>query len=79
MKTFNENTDLSTFNFWSGAKALAEKLTFKELEEIEFQLDELHPEGISETHLNDLFWFEEDFICGLIGENAEEVLNREKF
>ncbi len=77
MKTFNECTDLRTFKFWSGAKALAEKLTFQELEEIEFQLDELYPEGMSETHLNDLFWFEEDFICGLIGETSEDVYNRE--
>ena len=77
MKTFNENTDLRNFKFWSGAVALAEKLTWTELENIEFQLDELHPEGMSETHLNDLFWFEEDFICELIGEKAEEVLNRE--
>lgn len=77
MKTFNNCTDLKTFNFWSGAKALADKLTWSELEEIQFQLDELHPEGMSETHLNDLFWFEEDFICELIGEKAEEVLNRE--
>ena len=77
MKTYNENTNLTTFNFWSGAKAFAEKLTYNELLEIEFHLMELYPDGISETHLNDLFRFEEDFICELIGETSEEVYNRE--
>tara|TARA_R100000353_G_C6427273_1_gene174902 strand:- start:44 stop:280 length:237 start_codon:yes stop_codon:yes gene_type:complete len=77
MKTFNNNTNLTNFKFWSGAKTFAEKLTYNELLEIEFHLMELYPDGISETHLNDLFRFEEDFLCELIGETSEEVYNRE--
>ena len=68
--------DLTNFKFWAGAKALAKKLTYTELQQITDQLEELYPEGMTETQINDLFWFEEDFICEMIGEKIEEVLKR---
>lgn len=77
MRTYNDNTQLTNFKFWSGAVALAEKLTYTELELIQENLCDLYPEGMSETYLNDLFWFEQDFICEIIGETAEDVYNRE--
>ena len=67
---------LSNFNFWSGAADRVKHLTEKELATIEQELDELYPEGMSETFLNDLFWFDFDFICGLIGTDEETVLDR---
>jgi hypothetical protein len=74
----NKNIDLKNFEFWSGAKNLADLLTLEELEQIEFCLEDLfHDKTPSETDINDLFWFEEDFICKMIGTTSEEVLNRE--
>ena len=74
----NKNIDLKNFEFWSGAKDLADLLTRDELQQIEFNLEDIfHDKTPSETDINDLFWFEEDFICEMIGETAEEVLNRE--
>jgi len=74
----NKNINLRNFKFWSGAKHLAEALTFEELEQIEFCLEDLfHDRTPSETEINDLFWFEEDFICELIGTTPEEVFERE--
>ena len=68
--------NLNNFEFWAGAKNLASKLTFTELTEITHQLEELHPDGMKETQINDLFWFEQDFICEIIGLKTEDVLNR---
>lgn len=67
---------LQHFQFWSGAKELAERLTWEELIEIESQLEELYPNGLTETELNDLFWFDSEFICQLIGETEEGIFNR---
>jgi hypothetical protein len=58
---------LTNFEFWSGAKDNAEKLTAEQLEEVERQLEEIYPEGMTETHINDLFWFDFEWICELIG------------
>lgn len=58
---------LTNFEFWSGAKDNAKKLTTEQLEEVERQLEEIYPEGMTETHINDLFWFDFEWVCELIG------------
>ena len=68
--------NLEHFQFWSGAKELAERLTWEELIEIENHLEQLYPDGLEETELNDLFWFDAEFICDLIGETEEDIFNR---
>ena len=81
MKTYNE-INLSSFDFWSGAKDNAAKLTSEQLDEVELNLEELYPDGMSETQLNDIFWFdfatvldwlglEECDQCGEIHERGE--------
>lgn len=78
MKIYRETT-LTDFEFWSGAKCRAEKLTSSELEQITEILEELYPDGIDETTINDLFWFEEDTIAEWLGYNSfEEIYNREE-
>lgn len=59
---------LTNFNFWSGAADNAKLLEYSELKE----LDEALPsyfEGRTptETEINDLFWFEFETVCSLIG------------
>ena len=66
--------DLTNFDFWSGAVLLANRLTYIELKQITKQLEEFYPEGMTDTQINDLFWFDEDFICEMIGEKTEDVL-----
>lgn len=75
MKTFNE-ISLCSFEFWSGAKSHANLLTLSELDNLEFILEDLYPEGISETTLNDIMWFDFDWVCeclGLVYENGEII------
>lgn len=73
MKIHSE-ISLPFFQFWSGGKQNASMLTYKELEQIEFYLEELYPEGIDETMLNDIMWFETDFIAECLGFDSWEDL-----
>ena len=57
MKIYEEK-NLRNFEFWSGGKYTAEKLTFDELAQIESILEDIYPDGVDDTTINDLFWFE---------------------
>jgi hypothetical protein len=59
VKVYRE-TDLTDFEFWSGALDRVEKMTDDELRQISFILEEMYPDGMTETEVNDIFWFEED-------------------
>lgn len=61
MKIYSE-ISLRNFEFWSGAKDFANSLTWEQLDTIEGILEGEYPEGMSDTEVNDLFWFEEDTI-----------------
>ena len=77
MKILKEES-LTNFNFWSGAKDTVKYLTTEEIEIIESILEDGNPEGMSETEINDFFWFEENTIAEWLGyESFEEIMNRE--
>ena len=66
------------FEFWSGAKDRANYLTYDEIEKVFSILEEIYPDGMSETEVNDFFWFEEDTIAEWLGyDSFEEIENRE--
>ena len=68
MKTFNENTTLGNFKAWSGAvDAQKEIIEAGKEEEFDSLIDELYPDGLSETTLNDLLWFETDWLYEMLG------------
>lgn len=74
----HSDINLSKFEFWSGAKDTAEYLTNSEFDIIEDILTELYPEGLDETTINDIFWFEHDTIAEWLGYNSfEEIMERE--
>ena len=78
MKVYTDCT-LRSFRFWCGAKDTAKYLTPEELDRIEAILEELYPEGIDETTINDIFWFEDDAIAEWLGYSSfEEIMNREE-
>lgn len=66
MKVYSE-LSLWDFEFWAGAKDNAQKLTPEQLDEVEHNLEEIYPDGIDETTINDIFWFDFDQICVWLG------------
>ena len=73
----SSDTTLKNFDFWSGAKDTVKYLTESELDTIESYLEELYPEGMTDTELNDFMWFEDDTIAEWLGYNDfDEIMNR---
>ncbi len=66
--TIKTETSLASFEAWSGAESTMEKLYALDLcTELENALDELYPDGMTDTELNDILWFEEEWIAELVG------------
>ena len=73
--TITKELDLVNFTFWSGAKQ--HNFTYNELKDIENILEDLfYDKPASETDINDLFWFEDEYLCECIDLDYDEYLNR---
>lgn len=67
MKIYRDEK-LSNFDFWSGAISNAEEFTIEELDRIGDALEEIGDDcGYEETQINDLMWFEPEYLANLIG------------
>lgn len=74
MKVYSEQS-LRNFEFWSGAKETAKYLTAEQMDTVETMLEDLYPDGMSETEINDIFWFEEDTIADWLGyDSFDEIM-----
>lgn len=72
MKIINDNLNLREFDAWSGAKDTKQLILDNNKEdEFEFMMQDLYPDGMTETQLNDILWFEEDWICETLGIDNE--------
>lgn len=72
---YTVNLDLTEFKFWSGAKQ--HSFTYNELKELEYIFEDLYFDKTpTETEINDLFWFEEEYLCECLGLDFEKYLNR---
>ena len=59
---------LRNFKAWSGAKDTLNKLIeLDKCEELEFILEDLYPDGMTDTQLNDILWFEDEWIYETLG------------
>ena len=59
---------LKNFKAWSGAKDTLNKLIeLDKCEELEAVLEDIYPEGMTETQLNDILWFEDEWIYETLG------------
>ena len=73
MKVYNNNLSLRNFDAWSGAVDTKETIIDAGKEkEFDFLIDELYPDGLTETELNDLLWFEEDWLFEMLGIEIDE-------
>lgn len=65
-------TALDCFEFWSGAKNTASKIINEgKSEEALALVEEIFPNGCTDTELNDLFWFEDDWLFEMLGIDNE--------
>ena len=64
---YTVDESLRNFNFWSGAKDTANALTLEQIDTIESILEDCMGEEVSDTDINDFFWFERDTIAEWLG------------
>ncbi len=58
---------------WSGAVDIYNTIEeYDKVEEFEELIDELYPEGIEEVQLNDLLWFEDEWLFEQLGIPTDE-------
>ena len=73
MKVYSE-IGLESFEAWSGGLDTKRAILSHDKEtEFENYIEETYPDGLSETELNDLLWFEDEFIFEYLGMNEEET------
>ena len=71
--TITYETTLKDFEFWGPARENVKKLTDEELEFLEGWFDE----PINQTELNDLFAYDFESVCNILGLTEEEVWARD--
>ena len=75
MKIYKEES-LANFEFWSGAKDTAQRIWEEKgsagFDTIEQILEDMYPEEMDETEINDLFWFESETIYEWLGIPTDE-------
>ena len=72
MKVFVDIT-LEQFDAWQGGKHTKERIISEDKQsDFEFLIDELYPDGLEDTQLNDLLRFDSDYIYESLGMELEE-------
>lgn len=75
--TITYELDLNRFEAWSGAKETLERIQREgKCEELENVLEELYPDGMTETELNDLLWFDSESVYEWLGIRSEEQIEK---
>ena len=66
-------TNLRNFEAWGGAIETKNLILDAEMEE-EFEelIEEIYPDGLSDTKLNDILWFDGSWILETLGIEEEE-------
>ena len=76
--TITYELDLNNFEAWSGAKETLERIQREgKCAELENVLEELYPDGMTETELNDLLWFDSESVYEWLGIRSEGQIEKE--
>ena len=72
MKVINENLSIADFEAWSGAKDTVQTIIDNNKEnDFDSLIDELYPDGLTDTQLNDLLWHDSDWCLEQLGIEIE--------
>lgn len=76
--TITYELDLNSFQAWSGAKDTLDRIQREgKCEELENILEDMYPDGMTETELNDLLWFDSESVYEWLGIRSEEQIENE--
>ena len=76
--TITYDLDLNSFNAWSGAVDTLDRIQREgKCEELENILEDLYPDGMTETELNDLLWFDSESVYEWLGMRSETQIRAE--
>lgn len=71
LKIYKES--VSEFTPWQGAVSTYDTIVEEnKLDDLDFLLEDIYPEGISEGQLNDILWFESDWLFENLGIKEDE-------
>ena len=74
--------DLSDYSAWSGAVDTWQRIQDEDkVDELESYLEELYPDGLTMTELNDILWFDGEQVLkdlGIIDDDEDDEDNDEK-
>jgi hypothetical protein len=77
MKIISE-ISISQFEAWSGAIDTQKKIVSENKEkEFDSYIEELYPDGLTDTELNDLLWFDSDSVFEYLGISEDEETDEE--
>lgn len=76
--TITYELDLDSFKAWSGAVNTLDRVRREgKCTELEAILEDTYPDGMTETELNDLLWFEADTVYEWLGMRSETQIRAE--
>lgn len=77
--TYKVEKHLRYFEFWAGAQDTVSLLSYEEIDLIESALEDVFCDAVpTETDINDIFWFDTDFIAEILGYEDFETLYKER-
>lgn len=77
MKVIQE-IGISEFQAWSGAVSTLNTIVESGMaDEFTQMIEELYPDGLTDTQLNDILWFEEEWILESLGISEDEETEEE--
>ena len=76
--TITYELDLNSFEAWSGAKDTLDRIQREgKCSLLEQILEDIYPDGMTETELNDLLWFEPETVYEWLGIRSEGQIEKE--
>ena len=76
--TITYELDLNSFQAWSGAKDTLDRIQREgKCDLLEQILEDIYPDGMTETQLNDLLWFDSESVYEWLGIRSEEQIEKE--
>jgi hypothetical protein len=77
MKIYKEIYDLDDFEFWGPAEDTMRDLSDDDKKEVFEAIEETYPDGLTETELNDILAYDDDWIRDIVGYDYSNYESKE--